>query len=259
MLTCRVDTSVLDAKLDQLRGALIGAGRPGDAATILADESRKLTKQIMGFTPPKNLAQGRVAVARDIHRAETPFSTEGYPSRLKARLDKLAAAGDIIGINAILKNLRSKAGNWRVANFSKELHQNARGSRGRVHTAKKLFVLQVRELAKYVAEIQKRVGLRKSGWLPALIALGGKAPSWVARHVGNAPGRASVQLTGTSPGITMSSHAAGVGDDRRLIQSAVNVRAKAMASRARMLLSDYKKMWHAGSIRPAAKLTPDTE
>ncbi len=259
VISIRVDTSVLDHKLDQLRSALVGAGRPGDAATILQDESRKLVKQVMGITPPKSLAQGRAAVERDIHRAETPFSTEGYKGKLKDRLDKLAAAGDVAAINAILKNIKGRSANWRVMNFSRELHQTARGSRGRVISVKNIFVLQVRELAKYVKSIQARVGLRKSGWLPALTVLGGRAPAWVARHVSNAPGTAALQLTGMMPGITISSHAAGVGEDRRLIQYAVNVRAKAMASRARMLVKDYANMWHAGAVRPAAQLTPDTQ
>jgi hypothetical protein len=257
MVTARIDTSKLDAKIDSLRSALIGAGRPGDAATIVADESRKLAKQIVGFTPPKSLAQGRKAVARDIQRAATPFDASKFTQpKMRERIDALAKDGNYDALNAILKNIKGNMAKWRVAPFHPDLHRKARVSRGRVLSTKKIFVTQARALAAYIKKMQDRVGLRKSGWLPALLALGGKAPAWVARHLGHAPGTARVTLVGTNPGVTISSHAAGVGDDRRMIANAVNVRAKAMARRAKMLVTDYKNAWHAGDrIAPAAHKT----
>ena len=38
------------------------------------------------------------------------------------------------------------------------------------------------EVKKYVKKVQLQVGVAKSGWLAALVKLGGKAPNFVSRH-----------------------------------------------------------------------------
>src|SRR5215217_2533851 len=94
-------------KLDQLRRALIGAGRPGDAANVIADEGRKFAQVAVRIAPPKSLAQGRKAVARDVRRSQTPLDGAKFGTgKTGERMTKLASEGNVEALQKIPGNFK---------------------------------------------------------------------------------------------------------------------------------------------------------
>ena len=266
--TATVDATRFNDQIARVHSALIGAGKMGDAATVVEDETRRFLKQVMRFTPPKSLAQGRKAVARDIRRAMTPVDPEFFTNpELKHRIRAILSQGyDTVtttrtNFGSIKPSERQKAartsafvalsgliGNangwkkWKVRHFDRSLHTKARDNRGRVNRTKRVFVMEAGAHKKYVREVQSRVGLMKSGWAPALRSVGGagEIPSWVARHTRN-PGFVVNNLGNSSPSVTVGNVAKGVGQIQHFVRGALNARVNAMRRNIRLILSDYSK------------------
>ena len=258
-LTATVDATRFNDQMARLKDALIGAGKMGDAATVVQDEARRFVQTVMRFTPPKTLAQGRKAVARDIRRAMTPVEPKMFTSpKLRDRVREILSEGEFkkeltvarrskrTSAYAQLVELMDSAGGWkkwRVERFDSKLHTKVRDNRGRVQRAKRVLVMEANLHKKYVADVQKRVGTMKSGWAPALRSLGGanEIPSWVARHTNN-PGFVVNNIADSAvPSVTIGNTAKGVGQLRHFVQGALDARANAMGKRIRLILSGYAK------------------
>jgi hypothetical protein len=147
---------------------------------VVKQTFRLIMRDIASITSPKNHAQGRKAVARDINRAVyllDPAKVTGKRLR-QAILDK-----DYSTIQGIFKN--SKKGRWnkmRVEKFSAGLHRNVRDKRGRVQHQKNVATPDVSDWRGYVKKVQKHVGFLRSGWVPGLRTAGLAIPTWVSRH-----------------------------------------------------------------------------
>ncbi len=168
----------------------------------LYEEWPLLIRKVMDFTPPfetggrkggTDQAIGRAAVASDIYKTMNVFN----PAARTRQLERIIEKKDIAAFNIVAARSRSPymKGKTAVA-FSPEVHLSQRNRRGRVGRDTKQVVLgsDVGLLKKYVAEVQNRVGYAKSGWLKALLLVGGTAPNYVTKK-------------GTSGGDVIDDHA----------------------------------------------------
>lgn len=150
-----------------------------------------LIRKVMDFTPPfkakgqrglSDLAVGRAAVAYDIYKVMKPFN----PATRTKALERIVERKDIAAFNALAARSTNPymAGKTAVA-FDPTLHLSARNARGRVEGRDRgRYVLgsDVGLLKQYVAKVQNRVGYAKSGWLKALLLVGGEAPGYVSKQ-----------------------------------------------------------------------------
>lgn len=242
-----------------------------DPAVVVQDESRNWTAQMIRFTPPtkgsapaggkpnpklKPQALGEKAVKRDVLRSMSPADPEweGAPEFVKnnPRIKQVVLSGDKIAFAAILKKIGNGWERWRVADFSESLHLNAKGSRGRVHSTKRVFIIGTNDIANfwnYLTRTMSHVGRLKAPFAKAFLALGGKGVSpFVRRHLAEAAGTISIQLEGTQPTITITNGALGVGELTRLANETFRARAEAMKRRCKLILSGYSKDVRDGII-----------
>ena len=141
----------------------------------------------MKFTPPKTAVIGKRNVARDIGKVFADLSNTKWNDK---SLDKMWRAGNLEGVKKALKNHPNRL-QMPVFKYKRifvkpvrNIHKAAINRSGRVpknwHTS--YAVAGKGELKKYVKKVQLQVGVAKSGWLAALVKLGGKAPNFVSRH-----------------------------------------------------------------------------
>ena len=226
-----------------------------DAREVVRGQTRLLLKQVIGFTPPKTLAQGRAAIGRDITRSMTPILLEDFPNaKMRERVKELAEKQDIAGLKSFLANTKSWR-NWRVEPFSPSLHTSARNKRGRVTRSQRVFIPELARKSgrqfrstsrasawnKYMATMQGFAGRLKAAWGPAYEAVGGALPSWVKRH---ASPRGSVAVhfgDPKRPAIEFRNGAVGVGQLINPFRAAMRIRAKALAGDISRKLRDAKK------------------
>lgn len=249
------DHSKMSRQLGHLHDALIGAGQHGDARNLIRDESRRLLQQILKFTPPKNQAQGRAAVSRDIQRAIPPLTADTiHDPKLRAQVNKLAEAHDVEGLRKLFSKL-PKLKSWHIVDVDPRIHKMNRDRRGRVQSSRRNYTLDIRGLAKYIREVQKRVGFMRAPWGKAFVAVGGKIADWVSRHFSYARGYVQANLTHpTFPSLTVSNQTPGIGQWEARVKAALQARHQAIGKRIRLILSGYSKDVARG-IRPHRRVT----
>lgn len=157
----------------------------------LYEEWPLLMRKVMDFTPPfktkgapgsSDLSIGRAAVAFDIYKTMRPFN----PAARTRALEKIITEKDITAFNIMA--LRSKDPRLKgvtAIDFAPQVHLSQRDSRGRVTGRDRRKVVlgsDVGLLKGYVTREQNQVGFAKSGWLKALLLVGGDAPGYVTRH-----------------------------------------------------------------------------
>jgi hypothetical protein len=172
---------------------------------VLYEEWPLLIEKIISFTPPfatratrgegktfsssaSDLSVGRKAVAFDIYKTMRPFDPKDIRS---PALKVIVERKDIAAFNAFAERSGSaKLAEVEALPFDPGLHLRARDRRGRVPGRDRRIVMLGSDaglLNKYVADVQKRVGYAKSGWLAALNLVGGDAPAYV-RNKGSGGG-----------------------------------------------------------------------
>ncbi len=105
-------------------------------------------------------------------------------------LDKMWKAGNFEGVKTALSNHPGRAAfpvfrYRRILPYPiKNIHRAAISKSGRVPKGfQTVYAVGGKDThKKYISEIQKHVGIAKSGWLAAVQKLGGKAPNFVSRH-----------------------------------------------------------------------------
>lgn len=170
---------------------------------VFADQSKKtfrealygewplLIRKVMDFTPPfkvrnapssTDLSVGRAAVAFDIYKTMRPFNPAARTKGLEAILDR----GNIEAYNIVAsRSKRPEMHGTTAIQFDPTEHLRQRDSRGRVrgHDRRKVVLgSDVGKLKAYVKQVQERVGYAKSGWLKALLLVGGEAPGYVSKQ-----------------------------------------------------------------------------
>ena len=154
---------------------------------VIRQQSRIVGERLVKFTPPKTAAVGKRNVARDIGKVFADLSNTKWHDK---SLDKMWRAGNFEGVK---KALESNPNKLQMPVFKckrifakpvRNIHKAAISRSGRVpkNWWTQYAVAGKGELKKYVKRVQLQVGVAKSGWLTALVKLGGKAPSFVSHH-----------------------------------------------------------------------------
>lgn len=214
-----------------------------NAGEVIKREMLLLLQQCIKFTPPKTYTQGRAAIARDIRRAvkqaEPDWITNNiHNPRLRTRLRLAVESQNEVQFEALMKVISPK---WQVVGFDPALHLEARDSRGRVQGKKwKRITLHTREWSRYITQIQKRAGMMRASWVPALASVGGKAPYWVAgKQVKHGDFIDATQSI--NPSFTATSRANGVTQFARIYQNALKSRAVSVERNVNRLLREARR------------------
>ena len=154
---------------------------------VIRQQSRIVCEKLVKFTPPKTAAIGKRNVARDIGKVFADLSNTKWNDK---SLDKMWRAGNFEGVKKALENhpnrLQMPVFKYKriFAKPVRNIHKAAINRSGRVpknwHTS--YAVAGKGEVKKYVKKVLLQVGVAKSGWLAALVELGGKAPNFLSRH-----------------------------------------------------------------------------
>lgn len=196
-----------------------------NAVLLLKEEMRLLLRDVIRFTPPKNLRQGKQAVESDIQKAvglldQNSFGRAREEIRLPMR--ELIRRKDNETLQQALRDMDGR--NWIVKSFDKQDHISRRNRYGRVR--RKSFVMTTDRIAynKYVREVQRRVGLARAGWLRAAEGVGLKLPSWVRRHAGYAKGGYSEPSPNRLEIVSRNGSVKIPNYQQRIVQVALNAR-----------------------------------
>lgn len=156
--------------------------------------------------------RGDGAVKRDIRRSYVDVSglyvfAQRQSQDVADAIWKLWSDGQIQELEALLRSLGGKVGDFRVANFdSGRAHKSFRGPRGKVSRGARASLVVLRQdknaIDEYIKQVQGRVGWSKSAWLSGFNPPGGLRgiPHWVKKQRG-APGKV---IDKTRQGVTRS-------------------------------------------------------
>jgi len=267
-----VDTKLLDLRILDLHDALIGAGRPGDAATIFQDQSRFFLEGLIRRTPPtarKGFGAkqaGEEAIERDLLKIFTPVHEDLLDDiAIEFGANDIDAWRDFDGTKKQLKWDRIDNTGQGMANFHKA-NLNARGrtfglkekgKRGNADAWYSPYVVTFADFKAYADKMKSKVGRRKAAWGMSLISVGGKLPNWISKHVGGAKGVVQNNLQNIShPSIVMTNYSPGISSDNRIVQQQVHIRASAIKKLIKGVLSGYSSDWKQGiKIQKQARKT----
>ena len=268
MITAEIDVSRAQDSMDALYAAMLGAGQ--DASNLVKDETRRLAKTIVSFTPPiKGTAgtprsQGEHAIEREfnslfseatprlidevgskygLHNIRTAYLTEQGGQRLNLQWDHLDPTGD------------------RMDQYHKMYQRDGKVPLVR-RQSKTVWasrvVVPLGSRGPFIKKFQAHVGRWKATFALVGSRLGDTFPAWISRHFGSLGETGIADLSGLSdaekPSITFGSRSPGNNKIRSSIQAALNTRARAMVSRARLIVSGYAKDVAQG-MRPRAGQT----
>ena len=155
---------------------------------ILSKQASLLAKRCQDFTPPRNQAQGRVAVARDLSSIFRPLDQRTFEDK---RLRKIIREDNRPAWNAAARHMTGthKLRNTQAMGFSEEWHRRNRNRRGRTVRAKYgnlgyvTLGAEAKAARNYMKVIKDRVGWARAGWNMGVIAFGGiVTAAWVRRH-----------------------------------------------------------------------------
>lgn len=182
-----VNTVQYEAAMQRLRAG-VRAGFVDPSFGTLTVQGRLLAQRCADFTPPRDIGQGKAAVARDITRIFRPLDHTTFTDR---GLRRIIRADDRAAWNKAALNMRGthNLGQTQAMGFSPAFHKRNRISRGRGGRAKYGNLGYVtlgpegRKVRDYIGEVKKRVGWARAGWSAGIIGLGGSPKgAWVARH-----------------------------------------------------------------------------
>lgn len=158
-------------------------------------QARLLAQRCQDFTPPRNVGQGKAAVARDITTIFRPLSASTFEDK---NLKKIIRTDNRPAWDKVAQNFKGSHNlqNTKAIGFSSDWHTTNRISRGRGRglSGKKggkrkdnLGVVTLgpegRRTRQYLAIIKKRVGWARAGWNPGITGFGGTVTQpWISRH-----------------------------------------------------------------------------
>lgn len=249
MINATVDISGLQQTLGALQRA---TGK--DSQTIVRDECRLLAMQISKLVGPnprqalerrieRDVRSSLLATAPNIdpqHQGTGDIRWISSGPRFLVGVPKaLRPPSNVEGIQKIIREKRGKA--------SIEI---SRRGRQRVYISNRAVITKA-QVQQAVRQIKQRVGRFKASWAQTAAQLGeGSIPQWISRHFPT-PKNRLINLSNLEdkPSIIFGSASPGARRFSSLIQAAVKIRAKIVATRVRLILSGYRKDIARG-IRP---------
>jgi hypothetical protein len=158
-----------------------------------------LAKQLMDFTPPDTLNQGRARVLDDVWYSVgyLPWFLSGGPTNKRRpslgatdlrKLIRSRSKNREKNLTAYFSNFQSGALKGAVAGpLDKKLHSDNRNNRGGVKRRDKFKFVTADHAAvrAYVIKKQKNVGMAKGGWAEALQKFERNPPGWISKHAGH--------------------------------------------------------------------------
>lgn len=243
-VTVEVSTVAFEAALQRLRAG-VRDGIVNPKYGTLPKQASLLAKRCQDFTPPRNVGQGRAAVARDLANIFRPLTASAFTS---PRLRKIVRTDDSIAWNAAAKNFdtTNHLKNTKAINFSPAWHAQNRMSRGRGRRGRGSNIgvvtlgAQARLARSYITKIKKRVGWARAGWNAGIWAGGAgadsRAPAWVSKH-GVGHGSFTFQPLGENAFVRVSNQTGwarygSVGEGNRILNNAIRARARDMEAYA---------------------------
>lgn len=231
--------------MDRLKSG-VRAGFVDPTMGTIPVQGRLLAKRCQDFTPPRNKAQGEVAVVRDMSVIFRPLDPVTFRSRRIAeivRKDNRPAWNAASGRFGDAHALR----NTKAIGFDPGWHRRNRISRGRGRRGKKgnLGVVTLGPQGvlarKYMAEVKTRVGWARAGWNAGIVGLGGSVrTSWVARH-GLGGGSLVKDTSSDNPFVRVTNATSwarygSMGEGNRILQNAIRARARDMENYYRRMM-----------------------
>lgn len=201
-------------------------------------QARLLAERCQVFTPPRNVGQGKAAVARDITNIFRPLTFTAFQDKGMRKIVKNddRPAWDKVALN--FRGTHNLQGT-RAMGFSKAWHDQNRNKRGRGVRAKYgnlgfvTLGAEARKTRQYLKETQKHVGWARAGWNAGIIGFGGtvKQP-WVNRHgLGQGGFRDGSALADPFVQVeNLTSWARHSNEGERIIKNAISARSRDMES-----------------------------
>lgn len=182
-----VNTVQFEAAMQRLKQG-VRSGFIDPSYGLLPTQARLLAERCQTFTPPRNVGQGKAAVARDLTVIYKPLSHTTFTS---PSLRKIVRTDNRPAWDKVALNFRGAHNlqNTKAIGFSTAWHKQNRMSRGRGRRGKNgnLGVVTLgpegRQSRRYMADKKKMVGWARAGWNQGIIGFGGtvKTP-WVSKH-----------------------------------------------------------------------------
>lgn len=236
-------------------------GRP---EAFLADETAKLVKQIVAFTPPLGPG-GRNAGAKQAGEQAIEKEMKSLFSEADTlTIDEIGSEHGLKAIDTFIygKNKELIHVQWTHLDPNgariEEFHKRFKNHRGKVPLRKQQkgtwsarVVIPKGMRQPYIDKLKERVGRWRASIARVLPAIGRPVPNWISRHFGKIYDITILDLSQlthpTQPSITFGSRAPGIeANYQNKIKAAVRTRTKAMGNRARLILSGYAKDVTAG-------------
>lgn len=195
---------------------------------------RILIQRIMAWTPPHNgkrgsnmddaLKHGEAAILRDLKRVAVVLEDD--------RAFYALAGGRSDGTHFDLNLKTGKVSSLQIdstGDILVEQHRRLRNRRGTINHGQKPIVVTRKAGLEHAAKRPlSRVGLAKSGWVPAFARLGGMSPAWIARH-GGSQGAYLERLDEFTVEVRATNWASSIGSlAPRIVNSSLRAQANAM-------------------------------
>lgn len=210
----------------------IGASMP----KVLRAQTRLLLRDILRFTPPKSLAQGRKAVKGDFGRAIALLDEKAFskcPERLRIALRAAISQKNITKINAILTSAKMRG---TVIPFDASIHRRLQTNRGRVSKWSGFYTIDKQAWTARLNKLLSAVGFARAGWNAAAQKVGYKQPAWVSR-LGNANGSNAIEIAGDIPSIEITHRSSKIPNYARSVGDAVRLRVSSMTKDIKRILA----------------------
>lgn len=252
--TIDIDMTGLNRAIASLHEVL-----PGDSADLLRDETRRLGRQIMNFTPPFRSGGGAGAARKVGEEAVRRNLISMFSEVEPGLIDKIGSEHGTTNVDTWIKGKSDQPIRLRWDSLDPtgertfERHQKARNHVGRVTKGRKRVqgiwsvraVVPKGTLPKYIKRTQARVGRHKATFALVVAKLGGKVPSWLSRHFAKLGSLAVANIEGlkdgNNPTVTFGSRAPGNARIAQRARDAVRARTKAIERRIRLIVSGYNK------------------
>lgn len=195
MIVIEARTRELEYKL-----ARLAAAARVDYGLVIREEARFVTQQLIQFTPPKTMAQGKAAIAFDFTRLTTQLEYSYFKARettggfYKSIANYIRKREDT-KLQALFNNraLNGFYGLTLLTNPQQilEQHKNRRTQYGRIRSGRRQFASYMKDSNTAMRTIQERVGWTASGWIPAAKVTGARYKKFSDRFGGKSGSQVS--------------------------------------------------------------------